>query len=129
MAAMVSPSSEDVDEKPLDPAVLRVQARLRRLLLIAGLTLGLGLVAVFVGIIYRLSDLGDKPPAGAVASEAAIPAGARLVSSTVAGNRIVLTYDTSAGTTLIFVDAKSQAVVGRLDLKPGETAQSPPNSP
>ena len=39
------------DEKPLDPTLLQVQAKLRRLMLIAGGTLfiGLGLTAVFAG--------------------------------------------------------------------------------
>ncbi len=101
----------------------RVQARLRRLLLIAGLTLGIGILAVFAGIIYRLSTFGDKvPPAPAqatVSAEAAIPAGARLVSSNLDGNRIVLTYEHAGGTTLIVVDARSLAIVGRLDLKAG----------
>jgi hypothetical protein len=119
---MTDPNPDDADDKPLDPAVERVQRRLRRLLLIAGLTLGIGILAVFAGIIYRLSTFGDKAPeapAGAAAvAQATVPAGARLVSSNVAGNRVVLTYEHPGGTTLIFVDARSLAVVGRLDLKP-----------
>src|SRR4029079_9677277 len=119
---MTNPNPDDADEKPLDPAVERVQKRLRRLLLIAGLTLGLGILAVFAGIIYRLSTFGDKAPevpAGTSAvAETSVPAGAKLVSSNVAGNRVVLTYEHPGGTTLIFVDARSLAVVGRLDLKP-----------
>src|SRR5690606_41786542 len=43
----------DDDEKPLDPALIRIQARLRRMMLIAGLTLGLGILAVFGAILYR----------------------------------------------------------------------------
>jgi hypothetical protein len=120
---MANPNSDDADDKPLDPAVAQVQARLRRLMLIAGLTLGLGIFAVFAGIVYRLSTFGDSAPdmpAGAAAvAETAIPAGARLVSSATAGNRVVLTYDHPGGTTLIFIDVKSLAIVGRLDLKPG----------
>ncbi|MEO8669085.1 MAG: fimbrial protein [Bauldia sp.] len=120
---MANPNLDDADEKPLDPAVARVQARLRRLLLIAGLTLGIGILAVFAGIIYRLSTFGDKaqsaPPQATLAAEAAIPAGARLVSSNLDGNRIVLTYEHAGGTTLILVDVRSLSIVGRLDLRPG----------
>ena len=58
---MASPSFDD-DEKPLDPAMLRVQAKMRRLMLIAGLTLGLGILAVFGAILYKIVLDGDKAP-------------------------------------------------------------------
>jgi hypothetical protein len=127
---MANPNLDDADDKPLDPAVARVQARLRRLLLIAALTLGLGLVAVFVGIIYRLSGPGDKPlEASRAAGEAAYPDGARLVSTVAAGDRLVLTFEHTGGTTLVFVNARTQAVIGRLDLLPGDVPPPPPNAP
>jgi hypothetical protein len=163
---MANPTSEDAEEKPLDPAVARVQARLQRLMLIAGSTLGLGILAVFLAIIYRITASDDKTPvapgaevpvvtapaeaaapasppvvslpplpaevpaqaeAGSVpegaesamlAAEATVPADARLVASTVAGGRIVLTYDHFAGTIVILVDPSTLKVVGRLDLRP-----------
>jgi len=149
---MTNPDNEDTDEKPLDPAVARVQARLQRLMLIAGLTLGVGILAVFLAIIYRITASNDKPPDASVAEvaamptlgavsgedagqpepgsvppgtveamlvvEATIPADARLVASTVAAGRIVLTYEHFAGTILIIVDPETLQIVGRLDLKP-----------
>jgi hypothetical protein len=163
---MANPTSEDAEEKPLDPAVARVQARLQRLMLIAGSTLGLGILAVFLAIIYRITASDDKTPvapgaevpvvtapgtvstspvapvvslpplpsevpaqpengsvpkvteAAMLAAEATVPADARLVASTVAGGRIVLTYDHFAGTMVILVDPTTLKVVGRLDLKP-----------
>ena len=115
---MSLPDSDD--EKPLDPAVLRVQRRLRRLILIAGLTLGLGLVAVFAAILYRVGSLGaPPPPTGPVVGTAAtIPAGARLMSMTASGDRIVLAYEKDGATILVAVDPRSLAVTGRLDIKP-----------
>ncbi len=122
-STMVQPSFND-DEAPLDPALERVQARMRRLMLIAGLTLGLGIFAVFGAILYKIATSGDR---GAVTAgsdtvaasvSATLPAGARLVSTTSAGNRLVLTYEHQGGTLLIFVDPRNFAVVGRLDLKP-----------
>ena len=145
---MVNPDKDDEEEKPLDPAMARVQARLQRLMLIAGLTLAVGILAVFVAIIYRLTAADDnapvaadepaslppvavKPPADAeagsvapgtaeamLAVETSIPADARLIASTVAGGRIVLTYDHFGGTIVIVVDPDTLQVVGRLDLKP-----------
>jgi hypothetical protein len=118
---MAIPSSDD-DEAPLDPALLRVQARLRRLMLVAGLTLGLGIFAVFGAILYKIATASDRPPAGgAVAvAQAQLPAGARLVSSAIVGTRVVLTYEHPGGTTLFFVDTKTFAVVGQVELKAGQ---------
>jgi hypothetical protein len=61
-------------EEPLDPAVLRIQKRVTRLMLIAGLTLGIGLLTIFGAIIYRLATYGDKSPAVEVISP--VPAAA-----------------------------------------------------
>lgn len=131
-------------------------------MLIAGLTLGLGIVAVFLAIIYRINATDDKapepvapiaavpvatiaPPApvavqpapvaappstapqGAALSEAdkqavlreaqaSVPADARLMASTVAGDRIVLTYEHFAGTLVLIFDPETLALVGRLEI-------------
>jgi hypothetical protein len=89
---MADPIPDASPEKPTDPEMLRLQARVRALMLIGGLTLGVGLSAVFAAIIYRVAAPSDKgsaavaeetmtlapataaPPAPAVASEAAAPA-------------------------------------------------------
>jgi type IV secretory pathway VirB10-like protein len=178
---MSNPASDEQEEKPLDPAVARVQQRLQRLMLIAGLTLGLGILAVFLAIIYRISAIDDKdpapaapsaavppatiepapastpaPPAQAAAPSAAppattptlpapapaaasalpaspalpdeakkaalkeaktkIPADSRLMSSTVAGDRIVLTYEHFAGTLVLLFDPETLEMVGRIDI-------------
>lgn len=68
---MTNPNFDDEDEKPLDPAVAKVEQRVRRLMLIAGLTLGLGIFAVFAAILYRIvtfDSTAAAPPAAAVAS-------------------------------------------------------------
>jgi hypothetical protein len=59
---MVNPNNGDEEEKPLDSAMARVQAKLQRLMLIAGLTLGVGILAVFLAIIYRIVAADDKAP-------------------------------------------------------------------
>ena len=110
------------DEKPLDPTLLQVQAKLRRLMLIAGGTLFIGLLAVFVAILFRLTA-ADRRPAAPDAmltkvAEGAIPGGARLVSTAISEGRIALAYEYPGGTALIMVDPESLEIVGRLDLKP-----------
>ena len=121
-------SSFDDDEKPLDPAMLRVQAKMRRLMLIAGLTLGLGILVVFAAILYKIAIAGDKAPlATAWRPGDAVPTaqprrdGAagrrRLVSTASDGRRLILTYDEpGGGSALVFIDLGTLKVSGRLDL-------------
>ena len=120
---MVNASYDD-DEKPLDPAMLRVQAKLRRLLLIAGLTLGVGILAVFAAVLYRtftvVSSVSVTAPVSAsgrlTLGDLGLPADARLVSSAADGARLVLTYAYAGGNTLIFLDERRLTVIGRLEL-------------
>ncbi len=114
------PAFADENERPLDPAVLQVQARLRRLMLIAGLTLGLGIFAVFAAILYRIVTY-DATSAPAVAEGTPIglptlglPADAGLVSTSLDGNHLALTYETADGTVIIVIDTRSGTVVSRL---------------
>ena len=116
----------DDDEKPLDPAMLRVQARLRRLILISGLTLGIGIIAVFGAVLYRTFTFAPVvAPATAVVNarlslaEMGLPPDAKLLASASDGARITLTYAHSAGNTLIFLDERRLTVIGRLDLPAG----------
>lgn len=116
---------DDEDEPPLDPALLAVQTRLRRLMLIGGLTLGLGLAAVLAGMVYRIvSD--DDNPAPAAAGEPAIGAidlagaslspEARLVSTALDGDRLALSFADRGRTVVILVDAATMRMTGRLVL-------------
>lgn len=115
-------ASDDSDEKPLDPAVERVQQRLRRLMLISGLTLGVGMIAVFAGVAYRVMTIEPGPPV-AVAPGAALALGrsalgvaaeARLISTSLDGDRVALTFAEAAGETIVVVDVRSGIVVARL---------------
>jgi type IV secretory pathway VirB10-like protein len=178
MSNPASDPASDEEEKPLDPEVARVQQRLQRLMLISGLTLGLGILAVFLAIIYRISATDDRVPVPAAPSAAVppatieapvatpapptqtaaptppmatpapatptpavtplppaspalsdedkkavlkeaktkVPADSRLMSSTVAGDRIVLTYEHFAGTLVLLFDPETLEMVGRIDI-------------
>jgi len=116
------------DDEPLDPAMVRVQARLRRLILISGLTLGVGIVAVFGAILYRILtvDTMGTPaataPSEAIATEVAaeavgLPPGAELVSLAIAGTRLALGFRVGADTVVVLVDARTMAVTGRLTVR------------
>jgi hypothetical protein len=123
---MAQPSFDDDNEAPLDPAVARVQTRLRRLMLISGLTLGVGIFAVFGAILYRIMTL-DATPASAVSETAPVtatfsahdlglPADARLVSTALEGGRIVLTFAHSGGHSVVLVDQATNKVLNRIEL-------------
>lgn len=112
------------DDKPLDPAVLQVQQRIRRLMMISGLTLGLGILAVFMAILYRIFTYGGAATPVPVVEGAAIPTvtrsalglatDARLVSSSLDGDRVALTFEDDGGSTIIVFDTDRMAVVARL---------------
>jgi hypothetical protein len=117
---------EEPDEKPLDPDVVRVQQKLRRLMMISGLTLGLGLLAVFMAILYRIFTYQSAGAPVPVVEGAAIPtvtrdglglpADARLVSTSLDADRIALTFEDGAGTTIVIFDLGRMTVASRLRL-------------
>jgi hypothetical protein len=118
---MTANSIDDEDEKPLDPAVKRVEVRVRRLMLIGGLTLGIGIFAVFGAILYKLAVSGSTPeaaPAGAAVpsltlSEMGLSADAALVSTALDGNRAAFTYRTGEGTVTVVVDLGTGVILRR----------------
>jgi hypothetical protein len=56
-----SPSNEQEDEA-LSPEMARVAQKLRRLGLLSSLMLGLGLIAVLIAIVFKLSQESDPLP-------------------------------------------------------------------
>jgi hypothetical protein len=87
-------------------------ARVRRLMLIAGLTTALAVAAVIAAIGYRLF----RGEGSAVAADitAALPKGARIMATGVAGDRLVVTLDIGGVTEIRTFDAKSLKPTGRL---------------
>ena len=86
-------------------------ARVRRMMLIAGLTTALGLGAVFVAIGYRVfRNEGGAPPD----VTAFLPKGARILSAGVAGDRLAVTLDIAGTTEIRTYDAKTFRPLGKL---------------
>ena len=106
---------DDDGEAPLDPAAARLRAKLVRLLIVSGGIMMLGLIAVFAAIVYKLAERGDRlDPAAPIASELKIPAGSRILSTALDGDRALLTLAAPDGSTsLLLVDLRSGAVLGR----------------
>jgi hypothetical protein len=87
-------------------------ARVRRLMLIAGLTTALAVAAVLIAVGYRLF----RTEGSAVASDitTTLQKGARIVSTGVAGDRLVVTLDIGGSVEIRTFDAKTMKPAGRL---------------
>ena len=96
------------------PEQAALMARVRRMMLIAGLTSALAVAVVLIAVGYRLYR-GEGSPAAANADIiATLPKGARIVSTAVAGERLVLTLDISGVTEIRTFDAKTLKSAGKL---------------
>lgn len=111
---MAGPGEEDVEDKPLDPAVERVQQRLRRLMLISTGTLGLGFVAVIVAIIFRVSNLTSEPVHSGEAWRTTIelPAGTNVVSTETEGANLIVHTDGPEGRSVHVFDMPTGRRIG-----------------
>ena len=87
-------------------------ARVRRLMLIAGLTTGLAIAAVLVAIGYRLFKAEGSVNSAEITS--VLPKNAKIVSTGVAGDRLVVTLDIGGTTEIRTFDAHTLKLVGRL---------------
>jgi hypothetical protein len=88
-------------------------ARVRRMMLIAGLTSALAVAVVLIAIGYRLYR-SEGSPATSADVTATLPKGARIVSTGIAGDRLVVTLDTAGVTEIRTFDAKTLKPAGRL---------------
>jgi hypothetical protein len=117
------------DEEPLDPALIRVQRRLRRLMIIGISTLGIGVAAVLIAIIYRFyiadsSDLGavlePRTIQGEITAESVgLGPEAELIQQTLDGTQMVLTFRDGADTVTVIVDTTTMQVVRQLRITGG----------
>ena len=86
--------------------------RVRRMMLIAGLTTALAIAAVLIAIGYRL--FRSEGSTAATDVTATLPKGARIVASGVAGDRLVVTLDIGGVTEIRTFDAHTLRPVGQL---------------
>ena len=86
--------------------------RVRRMMLIAGLTTALAVSAVLIAIGYRLfRSEGSTVTSDTIAT---LPKGARIVSTGVAGDRLVVTLEVGGTTEIRTFDAHTLKPAGRL---------------
>jgi hypothetical protein len=86
--------------------------RVRRMMLIAGLTTGLAISAVLIAIGYRLFRTEGSVNAPDIT--ATLPKGGRIISTTVAGDRLVVMIDVGGTVEIRTFDAHTLKAAGRL---------------
>ena len=105
--------TEDAIAEPT-PEQAALFARVRRMMLIAGLTTAVAVGAVLIAIGYRLSRAEGSVTTAASEITATLPKGARIVSTAVAGDRLVVTLDIGGATEIRTFDAKTLKPAGKL---------------
>ena len=88
-------------------------ARVRRLMLIAGLTTAVAVGAVLIAVGYRLYR-SEGSVTAATEVTAALPKGARIVATGTAGERLVVTLDIGGVIEVRTLDAKTLKPAGKL---------------
>ena len=96
------------------PEQAALVARVRRLMLIAGLTTALAIGAILIAIGYRLFHSGGSSAAASPDVTAVLPKGARIASTAVAGDQLVITLDIGGATEIRTFDARTLKPTGRL---------------
>ncbi len=104
------------DERSLSPEAERAIAKARRLMMIASVTTFLAVAAVLGVIGYRVSRTEERAPAF-VDVDAALPVGAKVLSTTVSNDHIVITIDVNGAVELLTFDPDTLKPLGRLQLK------------
>lgn len=115
---MARPYADEEEEKPLDPAVERVRRKLVRFVAINLGLLLIALMAVVGAIVYR-SQTATPPPApqGEMAGTIRLPAGARITSQSLSGDRIAFDVELPGGRRVIILyDMPHDRIVGRFEV-------------
>jgi len=119
---MARPVLDDEEDKPLDPAVEKVRRKLVRFVAINLGLLFIALMAVVAAIVYK-SRTAPPPaevvaqtpsPEGVAEGQVALPAGARIVSQSLSGDRLALQLDLADGSRAIYLyDTAERRIVAK----------------
>jgi hypothetical protein len=102
----------EIDFPEQSPEQAALVLRVRRMMLIAGLTTAVAIAAVLIAIGYRLFHLEGSASINDVT--AVLPKGARISATAVAGDQLVLMLDVGGATEIHTFDAKTLKPAGRL---------------
>ncbi|WP_153771947.1 hypothetical protein [Labrenzia sp. CE80] len=104
------------EDQPLDPATLRVQTRLKRLLAGSSLVMFAGFIAVFAAIFYKINYSDGSAPKGTIASSIAISPKAVVEDIELVDGRLVVLIREGDATALLHFDTATGSLLGRTNL-------------
>lgn len=107
------------DVKPLDPDQVRSLAQVRRLMTIALMTTCVAIGLVFAVIGYKIYRSGDSAGEASAPSDVTVnlPPGAKIVSTAIGNDHIVVTIEVGGVTELRTFDPDTLKPLGRLRLE------------
>jgi hypothetical protein len=97
-----------------DAGSSRAVARVRLMMIISGLTTLLAVAAVLGVIGYRVYHVGGSGAVPAAVGIIALPKDARVIASTIADDRIVVTLEIAGATEIRTFDLKTLKETGRI---------------
>lgn len=126
---MSEPSKEEKQEEPLDPAVERIQVKLRRLLMGSTLIMFLGFGAVVAAIVYKINENSAEDSTTelpTVVTEESlrklnyrVPEGSRITATALTTEHLSVTYETPNGENVVLlIDIETWQVFSRFELLP-----------
>jgi hypothetical protein len=102
-------------EKPFDPEAARVVAKVRRLMMIATMITFIAVAAVIAVIGYRVLK-GEERVQALQSVSATLPAGTKVLSSSIGEGRVVLTIEVNGAIELLSFDLNTLKPLGRVRL-------------
>ena len=95
-------------EQPLDPQVEAIRKKLLRLLLLSGVIMIVGFLAVFLGIVYKVNQ--NTTTTITNTAEWVIDENAELISAQIDGDKVMITLKMADGSTQIRVYNNSELI-------------------
>ena len=106
------------DAKPLDPDQARALLQVRRFMMIASVTTFVAIAVVFGIIGYKIYHSADEAGPQALPDVTdSLPAGAKVLSTVIGNDHIVVTIETAGGVELRTFDPDPLKPLGRLRLE------------
>ena len=107
-----------MSEQPLNPEAAAAIAKVRKLMIIVITGTFLAIALILVVISYRLFHGGQSAPVSFADVTLALPDGAKVVSTGVSNDHIVVTIEVGGVTELHTFDPDTLKPLGRLRLEP-----------
>jgi hypothetical protein len=104
----------EIDYPEQSPEQAALFLKVRRMMLIASVTTAVAIAAVLVAIGYRLFTTEGRSSAAMSDVTAMLPKGARIVSTGLAGDKLVLVLDIGGATEIRTFDTQTLKPAGRL---------------